>query len=128
MKSLRQRLEEQGLLEPFLKQHPHNQASKYFPVLAGTTSSEPLQNYMNVSVAPAWSPWGCGPLTVPHAPIPSPFPLLSPCLTLPTLTERVLRHHLHWHASPGVHCHLRHRLLQPVGAVCALSPAGHRLL
>ncbi|NWZ30947.1 PEPA protein, partial [Asarcornis scutulata] len=49
MKSLRQRLEEQGLLEHFLKQHPHNQASKYFPVLAGTTSSEPLQNYMNVS-------------------------------------------------------------------------------
>ncbi|KAI6068373.1 Pepsin A-like protein [Aix galericulata] len=47
MKSLRQRLEEQGLLEHFLKQHPHNQASKYFPVLAGTTASEPLQNYMN---------------------------------------------------------------------------------
>ena len=124
MKSLRQRLEEEGLLEHFLKQHPHNQASKYFPVLAGTTSSEPLQNYMNVSVAPAWPPWGCRPLTVPFAPIPSPLPLLSPCLTLPTLTERVLRHHLHRHAGPGVHCHLRHRLLQPVGALGVLLQPG----
>uniref|UniRef100_A0A8B9DSE5 pepsin A n=1 Tax=Anser cygnoides TaxID=8845 RepID=A0A8B9DSE5_ANSCY len=47
LKSLRQRLEEHGLLEHFLKQHPYNRASKYFPVFAGTTSSEPLQNYMN---------------------------------------------------------------------------------
>uniref|UniRef100_A0A8B9D0J1 pepsin A n=1 Tax=Anser brachyrhynchus TaxID=132585 RepID=A0A8B9D0J1_9AVES len=48
LKSLRQRLEEHGLLEHFLKQHPYNRASKYFPVFAGTTSSEPLQNYMNL--------------------------------------------------------------------------------
>ncbi|NXK49537.1 PEPA protein, partial [Chauna torquata] len=46
-KSLRQRLEENGLLEQYLKQHPYNPASKYFPVLTGTASSELLENYMN---------------------------------------------------------------------------------
>ncbi|NXN85791.1 PEPA protein, partial [Bombycilla garrulus] len=43
MKSLRQRLQEQGLLESYLKQHPYNLASKYFPGIA----MEPLENYMD---------------------------------------------------------------------------------
>ncbi|NXR83240.1 PEPA protein, partial [Pycnonotus jocosus] len=43
MKSLRQRLQEQGLLESFLKQHPYNLAAKYFPGIA----VEPLENYMD---------------------------------------------------------------------------------
>uniref|UniRef100_A0A8B9SGW3 pepsin A n=1 Tax=Anas platyrhynchos TaxID=8839 RepID=A0A8B9SGW3_ANAPL len=47
MKSLRQRLEEQGLLEPFLKQHPHNQASKYFP---RGTSMVPNEYYGTISI------------------------------------------------------------------------------
>lgn len=44
MKSLRQRLQEQGLLESYLKQHPYNLAAKYFPGIA----VEPLENYMDV--------------------------------------------------------------------------------
>ncbi|NXI65652.1 PEPA protein, partial [Anseranas semipalmata] len=47
MKSLKQTLEEHGLLKQYLKEHPRNQASKYFPILAGTTSSESLENYMD---------------------------------------------------------------------------------
>ncbi|NXV00499.1 PEPA protein, partial [Cettia cetti] len=43
MKSLRQRLQEQGLLESFLEQHPYNLAAKYFPGIA----VEPLENYMD---------------------------------------------------------------------------------
>ncbi|NXQ13848.1 PEPA protein, partial [Peucedramus taeniatus] len=43
MKSLRQRLQEQGLLESYLKQHPYNLAAKYFPGIA----VEPLENYMD---------------------------------------------------------------------------------
>lgn len=44
MKSLRQRLQERGLLESYLKQHPYNLAAKYFPGIA----VEPLENYMDV--------------------------------------------------------------------------------
>uniref|UniRef100_A0A8C3NZP4 pepsin A n=1 Tax=Cyanoderma ruficeps TaxID=181631 RepID=A0A8C3NZP4_9PASS len=43
MKSLRQRLQEQGLLESFLEQHPYNLAAKYFPGIA----VEGLENYMD---------------------------------------------------------------------------------
>ncbi|NXK87672.1 PEPA protein, partial [Formicarius rufipectus] len=43
MKSLRERLREQGLLESFLEQHPYDLASKYFSRIA----VEPLQNYMD---------------------------------------------------------------------------------
>ncbi|NWU22617.1 PEPA protein, partial [Dyaphorophyia castanea] len=43
MKSLRQRLQEQGLLESYLEQHPYDLAAKYFPGIA----VEPLQNYMD---------------------------------------------------------------------------------
>ncbi|XP_054131116.1 pepsin A-like [Melozone crissalis] len=43
MKSLRQRLREQGLLESYLEQHPYNLAAKYFPGIA----VEPLENYMD---------------------------------------------------------------------------------
>ncbi|NWV10065.1 PEPA protein, partial [Ptilonorhynchus violaceus] len=43
MKSLRQRLQEQGLLESYLKEHPYNLAAKYFPGFA----MEPLENYMD---------------------------------------------------------------------------------
>ncbi|NXO25628.1 PEPA protein, partial [Cisticola juncidis] len=43
MKSLRQRLQEQGLLESFLEQHPSNLAAKYFPGIA----VESLENYMD---------------------------------------------------------------------------------
>ncbi|KAM7165027.1 pepsin A-like [Macrochelys suwanniensis] len=47
-KSLRQNLKEHGLLEDFLKKHPYNVASKYFPSLANDFASEPLTNYMDV--------------------------------------------------------------------------------
>ncbi|XP_066176497.1 pepsin A-like isoform X1 [Sylvia atricapilla] len=43
MKSLRQRLQEQGLLESFLEKHPYNLAAKYFPGIA----VEALENYMD---------------------------------------------------------------------------------
>ncbi|XP_030324569.1 pepsin A-like isoform X2 [Calypte anna] len=43
MKSMRQTLQEQGLLEEFLLNHPYNPASKYYRT--GTT--EPMQNYMD---------------------------------------------------------------------------------
>ncbi|XP_027595442.1 pepsin A-like [Pipra filicauda] len=43
MKSLRERLREQGLLESFLEQNPYNLAAKYLPGIA----VEPLQNYMD---------------------------------------------------------------------------------
>ncbi|CAM5119701.1 unnamed protein product [Eretmochelys imbricata] len=46
-KSLRQNLKEHGLLEDFLKKHPYNPASKYFPGLANKFASEPLTNYMD---------------------------------------------------------------------------------
>nr|XP_008506472.1 PREDICTED: pepsin A-like [Equus przewalskii] len=45
-KSLRQNLRENGLLEDFLKQHPRNPASKYFPKEAATlAATEGLENY-----------------------------------------------------------------------------------
>ncbi|XP_039393856.1 pepsin A-like isoform X2 [Mauremys reevesii] len=47
-KSLRQNLKDHGLLEDFLKKHPRNPASKYFPSLANEAASEPLTNYMDV--------------------------------------------------------------------------------
>uniref|UniRef100_A0A8C3SX59 pepsin A n=1 Tax=Chelydra serpentina TaxID=8475 RepID=A0A8C3SX59_CHESE len=47
-KSLRQNLKEHGLLEEFLKKHPYNLASKYFPSLANDYASEPLTNYMDI--------------------------------------------------------------------------------
>ncbi|XP_077675976.1 pepsin A-like [Eretmochelys imbricata] len=47
-KSLRQNLKEHGLLEDFLKKHPYNPASKYFPSLANKFASEPLTNYMDI--------------------------------------------------------------------------------
>uniref|UniRef100_A0A8C0FD89 pepsin A n=1 Tax=Bubo bubo TaxID=30461 RepID=A0A8C0FD89_BUBBB len=43
-KSLRQSLQEHGLLQHYLKQHPYNPATKYFTTSA---SAEPLQNYMD---------------------------------------------------------------------------------
>uniref|UniRef100_A0A663LYS0 pepsin A n=1 Tax=Athene cunicularia TaxID=194338 RepID=A0A663LYS0_ATHCN len=43
-KSLRQSLQEHGLLQNYLKQHPYNPATKYF---ATSASAEPLQNYMD---------------------------------------------------------------------------------
>ncbi|XP_044871269.1 pepsin A-like [Mauremys mutica] len=46
-KSLRQNLKDHGLLEDFLKKHPRNLASKYFPNLANKAASEPLTNYMD---------------------------------------------------------------------------------
>ncbi|XP_057266610.1 pepsin A-like [Pezoporus wallicus] len=45
-KTLRQSLQEHGLLERYLKQHPYNPAAKYFRTLV---SSEPMQNYMDSS-------------------------------------------------------------------------------
>uniref|UniRef100_A0A674JNS4 pepsin A n=1 Tax=Terrapene triunguis TaxID=2587831 RepID=A0A674JNS4_9SAUR len=47
-KSLRQNLKEHGLLEDFLKKHPYNLASKYFPSLSNEFASEPLTNYMDM--------------------------------------------------------------------------------
>uniref|UniRef100_A0A8C3SZT9 pepsin A n=1 Tax=Chelydra serpentina TaxID=8475 RepID=A0A8C3SZT9_CHESE len=47
-KSLRQNLKEHGLLEDFLRKHPYNVASKYFPNLGNDYASEPLTNYMDV--------------------------------------------------------------------------------
>ncbi|XP_074854091.1 pepsin A-like [Carettochelys insculpta] len=47
-KSLRQNLQEHGLLEDFLKKHPYNLASKYFPGLASRFATEPLTNYMDI--------------------------------------------------------------------------------
>ncbi|XP_050754472.1 pepsin A-like [Gymnogyps californianus] len=43
-KSLRQSLQEHGLLQRYLKQHPDNVAAKYFPT---RFSVEPLQNYLD---------------------------------------------------------------------------------
>ncbi|NXM65549.1 PEPA protein, partial [Serilophus lunatus] len=43
VKSMRERLREQGLLESFLEQHPYNLANKYFPGIG----VEPLRNYMD---------------------------------------------------------------------------------
>ncbi|KAM6204268.1 pepsin A-like [Sarcoramphus papa] len=43
-KSLRQSLQEHGLLQHYLKQHPDNVAAKYFPT---RFSVEPLQNYLD---------------------------------------------------------------------------------
>ncbi|KAM9325265.1 pepsin A-like [Gastrophryne carolinensis] len=45
--SLRSRLTRLGLLGDYLKRHPYNPATKYFPSLA-QESSEPLQNYMDI--------------------------------------------------------------------------------
>ncbi|NXU16427.1 PEPA protein, partial [Pardalotus punctatus] len=42
-KSMRQRLQEQGLLERYLKQHPSNIAAKYFPGI----TVESMKNYMD---------------------------------------------------------------------------------
>ncbi|CAM5119746.1 unnamed protein product [Eretmochelys imbricata] len=41
---------EHGLLENFLKKHPYNLASKYFPSLANEDASEPQTNYMDMSM------------------------------------------------------------------------------
>ncbi|CAM4687857.1 unnamed protein product, partial [Lepidochelys kempii] len=49
-KSLRQNLKEHGLLENFLKKHPCNLASNYFPSLANEDASEPQTNYMDMSM------------------------------------------------------------------------------
>ncbi|XP_061204442.1 pepsin A-like [Neopsephotus bourkii] len=45
-KSLRQSLQERGLLERYLKKHPYDPAAKYFST---GVSSEPMQNYMDNS-------------------------------------------------------------------------------
>ncbi|XP_005140243.2 pepsin A-like [Melopsittacus undulatus] len=45
-KSLRQALQEHGLLERYLKEHPYNPAAKYYE---SGVSSEPMQNYMDDS-------------------------------------------------------------------------------
>ncbi|KAM8923916.1 pepsin A-like [Pelodytes ibericus] len=45
--SFRQRLTRLGLLGDYLKRHPYNPATKYFPELA-QSSAEPLQNYMDL--------------------------------------------------------------------------------
>ena len=96
-KSLRQSLKEHGLLEQYLKLHPYDPAAKYFPSLF---SSEPLQNYMDVSMAGqrGWrwrgSPRGHWPLTRPPNPLAVPLPTpLIPCP--PPVTDGVLRRHLH---------------------------------
>ncbi|XP_074852112.1 pepsin A-like [Carettochelys insculpta] len=47
-KSLRQNLKQHGLLEGFLKKHPYNLASKYFPGLANQLATETMTNYMDV--------------------------------------------------------------------------------
>uniref|UniRef100_A0A8C3IX49 pepsin A n=1 Tax=Chrysemys picta bellii TaxID=8478 RepID=A0A8C3IX49_CHRPI len=47
-KSLRQNLKEHGLLKDFLRNHPYNVASKYFPNLSNEFASEPLTNYMDM--------------------------------------------------------------------------------
>lgn len=71
MKSLRQRLQEQGLLESYLKQHPYNLAAKYFPGIA----VEPLENYMDVR---GWD-WELGSRsTGEHGSFPIPRPVIHP--------------------------------------------------
>ena len=79
-KSLRQSLQEHGLLQHYLKQHPENVAAKYFP---NSFSVEPLRNYLDVSMAGqrGWhrrgSPRGRWPLTHPPNPLPdllAPYP------------------------------------------------------
>ncbi|KAM4703783.1 pepsin A-like [Rhinophrynus dorsalis] len=45
--SLRSRLKRLGVLGDYLKKHPYNPATKYFPILA-QSSAEPLQNYMDI--------------------------------------------------------------------------------
>ncbi|KAL7991990.1 hypothetical protein Chor_016246 [Crotalus horridus] len=47
-KSVRQTLTELGLLDEFLKKHPYNLGSKYFPKLQDTFASEHMQNYMDL--------------------------------------------------------------------------------
>uniref|UniRef100_A0A8C6V4N9 pepsin A n=1 Tax=Naja naja TaxID=35670 RepID=A0A8C6V4N9_NAJNA len=47
-KSTRQTLEEHGLLDDFLKKHPYNLGTKYFPGLQNTFASEPMQNYLDI--------------------------------------------------------------------------------
>ncbi|KAG8125510.1 hypothetical protein E2320_020638 [Naja naja] len=47
-KSARQTLEEHGLLDDFLKKHPYNLGTKYFPGLQNTFASEPMQNYLDI--------------------------------------------------------------------------------
>ncbi|KAG8125512.1 putative Pepsin II-1 protein, partial [Naja naja] len=47
-KSVRQTLEEHGLLDDFLKKHPYNLGTKYFQGLQNTFASEPLQNYLDI--------------------------------------------------------------------------------
>lgn len=79
MKSLRQRLQEQGLLESFLKQHPYNLSAKYFPGIA----VEALENYMDVR---GWD-WELGSgSTGEHWLLPHPTGLLSiPLVLSPSL-------------------------------------------
>ncbi|XP_070813416.1 pepsin A-like [Pituophis catenifer annectens] len=49
-KSVREILQEHGLLDDFLKKHPYNPGTKYFPGLQNTlaTDSEPMRNYMDI--------------------------------------------------------------------------------
>ncbi|XP_010007840.1 PREDICTED: pepsin A-like [Nestor notabilis] len=48
-KTLRQSLQEHGLLERYLKQHPYNPAAKYSKYYSSGVSTEPMQNYMDNS-------------------------------------------------------------------------------
>ncbi|XP_070592023.1 pepsin A-like [Erythrolamprus reginae] len=47
-KSTRQILKEHGMLDDFLKKHPYNPGTKYFPWLQNTFATEPLQNYLDL--------------------------------------------------------------------------------
>lgn len=51
MKSLRHRLEEQGLLEASPNTLPSRVGSKFFSGLTSGVTTEPLENIMDVSVA-----------------------------------------------------------------------------
>lgn len=51
MKSLRHRLEEQGLLEASPNMLPSRVGSKFFSGLTSGVTTEPLENIMDVSVA-----------------------------------------------------------------------------
>ncbi|XP_069495858.1 pepsin A-like [Ambystoma mexicanum] len=48
-KSLRDRLREDGKLRDFLKTYRVDPSSKYFPIMEGQVSNEPMTNYMDMS-------------------------------------------------------------------------------
>lgn len=50
-KSMRQSLKEHGKLQDYLKNHPRNLGSKYFPNIISEDATEPMTNYMDVSMA-----------------------------------------------------------------------------